>query len=93
MIDFCFRHQIETLDKIELQLSVMPYVVIEHVINCHESWHLVKCSIMNHDWISLNDLINPIPWLKLISYILWFDLISSSIWSNLIQYYFLIRFN
>ena len=48
---------------------------------------------MTHDWISLINLINPIPLFGLISSILWFDLISFSISSELVKSYLLIRFN
>ena len=65
---------------IELQLSAIPSVVIEHINKCY-------------DWIWWIYLINPIPWFDLISSILWFDLISSILWSNLIQSDLLIWFN
>ena len=60
-------------------LSVMPYVVVEHMEKCH-------------GWISRLDLINPITLLDLISYILWFGLISSIIWFDLLKF-FIIMFN
>ena len=78
---------------IELLLSVMSYVVIEHVSKCHKPWQLVRCSIMNQYWISWINLINPIYWLYLIISIIWFDLNISSLWSELIKSYFLILFN
>ena len=80
MLDFRFRHQIEPLYMIELWLSVMPSVVIEHLTKCH-------------DLISWLNLINTIPWLGLISSILWFNLISSILWYYLIKSYLLIWFN
>ena len=80
MLVLWFRPQIETLDIIELRLSVMASVVIEHLTE-------------GHDWISLLYLINTIPWLELISSIILFDLSSSILWSNLIKSYLFIRFN
>ena len=46
MLYFCFRLQIEPLDKIEARLIVMSDAVIEHVNKCHDLFHLVKYSIM-----------------------------------------------
>ena len=65
---------------IDLLLSVMAFVVIEHVTKCHY-------------WIQWIDLIDTIPWFDLISSILWFDLISSVLWYDLIKPYLLILFN
>ena len=80
MLDLCFRPQRETLDMIELRLSVIPYVVIDHMIKCH-------------NWILWLNLINSIPWFYLIGSTIWFKLISSIFWSDLIKSYFLGRFN
>ena len=49
---------------IELQLSVMPYVVIENLTKCPK-------------WISWFDLINPIILFELIGSIIWSNLIKS----------------
>ena len=65
---------------IEVQLSVIMYVLIEHLTKCH-------------NWISWLELINPITWFKLISYIILFDLISYILWSDLIKSYLLVRYD
>ena len=85
MLYFCFSIQIEPLDMIELWSNLIPAVLVGHVTKCHESRHLVRCSIMTHDWIPWLDLINPIPWFNLICSIIWFGLITSSIWFFLIK--------
>ena len=64
MLDFWFRPQREPLDMIELRLSVIISVVIEHMTKCH-------------NLISWLGFIDPIPWFALISSILWSDLIDS----------------
>ena len=93
MFNFCISPQREPLATIELQLSVIQYVVIGHMSHYYESLQLVKCSIMNNDWISWLDLINPIPWFHLIIFIICFELISFSPWYDLIKYYLFIGFN
>ena len=88
MLYFLFRLQREALDVIEILLSVMSSVVIEHVTKCHKSWQLVRCSTNIHDWISRLDLINPFIRLDWISSILIFDLI----WLNSVLFFDFIWF-
>ena len=46
MLYFWFRPQRESLDMIEALLSVMTYVVVEHVTECHDLSRPIKFLIM-----------------------------------------------
>ena len=50
MLYFYFRPERETLDIIAVWLGVMPYIVIEHVTECHY-W---SCSIKSLIMAKLN---------------------------------------
>ena len=71
---------------IEVQLSFMTSVVIEHVTECHDWSYSVT-------YLVTTQIINSIRWLGLISFSLWFGMISSSLLIQPNQGFSFTRFN